>query len=422
MIEEGLKEYLSLQKAIKEIGIGQDRILRMIENGDMKGAYKEGWFWRIPITEIERIKGQENEIEDFSTVEEVAKIIKRHPETIKNWIRDGFFPNAVKWRNAWMIPKSDVETLPECEQIDAGIIKKAHEITGKKYGELTILKVLGYRYETKTAKRLFVRAGCECGEIVEKPFYIFETGRNKYCSNQCMKKSGFELGDRYGFLTIIDDAGLQKLYNSKNNKRFVKAKCDCGKIDIYPLPRIKGERQMSCGKGCSMWLKNIVGEKHGFLTVLRESTEVKERRWFDCECECGKIVSKEMSKLINGHTKFCGKGCPKNSGENHHSWNPDKTDEERLQGRDYWEYNQWRKAVYKRDEYTCQCCGKVGGSLEAHHKDAYHWCRERRTDVSNGVTVCLDCHNSFHYEYGNHDNTEKQFEEWLENKKQKVSL
>ena len=30
-------------------------------------------------------------------------------------------------------------------------------------------------------------------------------------------------------------------------------------------------------------------------------------------------------------------------------------------------YINWRKKVFSRDRYKCQLCGKVGGSIQAHH-------------------------------------------------------
>lgn len=56
------------------------------------------------------------------------------------------------------------------------------------------------------------------------------------------------------------------------------------------------------------------------------------------------------------------------------------------------EYKNWRKAVFKRDNYTCLKCGKRGGDLEAHHVKSWKDYPELRYDVINGETLCKDCH------------------------------
>lgn len=63
-------------------------------------------------------------------------------------------------------------------------------------------------------------------------------------------------------------------------------------------------------------------------------------------------------------------------------------------------YKEWRKAVFERDKYTCQCCGAKGVALNAHHKK--YWCKdvERRFDISNGITLCEKCHKEYHKKYG----------------------
>lgn len=55
------------------------------------------------------------------------------------------------------------------------------------------------------------------------------------------------------------------------------------------------------------------------------------------------------------------------------------------------EYIEWRTAVYKRDDYRCQECGK-GGQLNAHHIKEWALHPESRFDVNNGITLCEDCH------------------------------
>lgn len=59
-------------------------------------------------------------------------------------------------------------------------------------------------------------------------------------------------------------------------------------------------------------------------------------------------------------------------------------------------YIEWRKAVFERDNYTCQLCGQVGGKLNAHHIKPFAGSPEGRLDVSNGVTLCKECHKEVH--------------------------
>lgn len=111
-----------------------------------------------------------------------------------------------------------------------------------------------------------------------------------------------------------------------------------------------------------------------------------------------------------------------NSGENSAVWNPNLTDEDRernrlIFGRFTFEYMEWRKSVFERDGYMCVICEDTTIELlEAHHKDGYHWCAERRVDISNGETLCNSCHKEFHKTYGYGNNTEEQFNEYLHSK------
>lgn len=105
------------------------------------------------------------------------------------------------------------------------------------------------------------------------------------------------------------------------------------------------------------------------------------------------------------------------SGENNYKWRDDISLEERMIKRNYPEYITFVKEVFERDKYICQCCGKNGnGDLVAHHLDGYNWCKEKRTDNKNGITLCEKCHDNFHLNYGYGDNTKEQFEEWINKK------
>ena len=64
--------------------------------------------------------------------------------------------------------------------------------------------------------------------------------------------------------------------------------------------------------------------------------------------------------------------------------------------RNTFEYAAWRTKVFIRDNYTCQICGQSGGNLNAHHIKSFKKHPDLRTDVENGVTLCVECHKDQH--------------------------
>lgn len=55
-------------------------------------------------------------------------------------------------------------------------------------------------------------------------------------------------------------------------------------------------------------------------------------------------------------------------------------------------YRQWRTAVFERDGYTCVWCGQRGGKLNADHIKPFSTHPALRFEISNGRTLCVDCH------------------------------
>lgn len=135
--------------------------------------------------------------------------------------------------------------------------------------------------------------------------------------------------------------------------------------------------------------------------------------------DCGVIFIKRFGdymkcqfKKYNGKT-YC-RNCV-NKGERSGSWNSNLTFEERIALRQSDEYIKFVKRVLARDNYTCQKCGiKENKRMYVHHMNGYRWCVEERTDDTNGVTLCEDCHKNFHSIYGTIHNTKEQFEEWMQ--------
>lgn len=56
------------------------------------------------------------------------------------------------------------------------------------------------------------------------------------------------------------------------------------------------------------------------------------------------------------------------------------------------QYKDWRRQVFERDNWTCQECGVRNNKLHPHHIKAKSTHPELVFEVSNGITLCKDCH------------------------------
>lgn len=129
-------------------------------------------------------------------------------------------------------------------------------------------------------------------------------------------------------------------------------------------------------------------------------------------CECG---NKSLIRYDNFKSGSRCESCRirKISGKNSPHYKPHLTDEDRKVGRNDVKLREWRKQVFERDDYTCYKCNARGkGELNAHHLQAYNAFPELRYSTSNGITLCVGCHLSFHKEFGFGDNTVQQLIEW----------
>lgn len=225
---------------------------------------------------------------------------------------------------------------------------------------------------------------------------------------------------------VFEEAGCELLSEKYvNNSTPLSYVCECGNEALITFKMfLKGQRCYSCRNA-----KIGASKRHDYDYVSKffqdNGCELLETQYINVEtlmkyvCSCGDIALIRFGHFKKGvRCKKCG--INKNTGENNHNYNPHLTIEERIIGRKYSEYPEWRASVYERDSYTCRCCGdNQGGNLNAHHLDGYNWCTERRTDVTNGVTLCEECHADFHSKYGKGNNTEAQYNDWVTNRMKK---
>ena len=109
----------------------------------------------------------------------------------------------------------------------------------------------------------------------------------------------------------------------------------------------------------------------------------------------GKKHSLETREKMSLSSK--GKHKPWMLGERNHKWKGGITPINKAI-RESLEYEEWRKAVFERDNYTCQNCGQVGGYLEADHIKPFALFLELRFDINNGRTLCRPCHKELGWE------------------------
>lgn len=141
-----------------------------------------------------------------------------------------------------------------------------------------------------------------------------------------------------------------------------------------------------CSMACAAIWKGS-GVLSGENSAVWLSDQERECAW------CGET----FRKLAN--VRFCSRACRTAwagsgvyRGENGHNWKGG------VEARDCHraDYREWRRAVYKRDDYTCQACGARKGGLNAHHTKTVRHFPDLELDVSNGVTLCAECHHKMH--------------------------
>lgn len=121
-----------------------------------------------------------------------------------------------------------------------------------------------------------------------------------------MKLESKYKGIKINKLTMIRIAGIPK--HTKQRLHYWECQCDCGKIVYLCGTRLISNTYYSCG--CVKLPRNnrrkldLIGKKFGKLTVV-EKINPDKLHW-RCICECGKEVEKSTSTLFSSPSVSCG--------------------------------------------------------------------------------------------------------------------
>lgn len=318
-------------------------------------------------------------------------------------------------------------------------VGRAKDIRGQTFGRLTVLERVEKDNQNGSAYWL---CRCSCGNKTVIRGDAFHK-RNPTNSCGCAHRKDI-VGEKFGRLEVLSDTG-----RTSWGSVIWRCRCVCGKLVEVSAVNLRSGATKSCGclanevakkNGKATRLK-IAGRKFGRLKAISPTQKKSGSQiiW-ECECDCGAKVWVAGANLKRGHTKSCGCLSAEYSGlrlkemhrmglfvypsgEEHHNYNPDITDEDRMARRQPFDnkVGKWRNNVFARDDYTCNLCRQIGGTLNAHHLNSWDSFPEERFDIDNGITLCEDCHKAFHVEYGYGKNTKEQFEEFASNYKQALT-
>ena len=293
------------------------------------------------------------------------------------------------------------------------------------------VEVLSEEYINSNQK---LKLKCFCGEIFERTFSKAKSN-SPICSDcNALKRHNDALQPK---LESIVNSGITILEIHDPNKMSTDISfiCNCGKIDRKSLKYLyKNPMCNTCSSNKKGYRINLTNDEVAEIIETKSeckliSTDYENRTSkLTLLCKCGKQFYTYIDRFLVDKKRQCNDcGILRRSGEGNPMWKGGITPETQKL-RHSKEYINWRKSVFERDNYTCQCCGdSKGGNLQAHHILSFSEHEDLRLDVSNGITICsihhdFRYHDSFHHMYGTRNNTLEQLQEYFDMKRTELNL
>jgi 5-methylcytosine-specific restriction endonuclease McrA len=220
------------------------------------------------------------------------------------------------------------------------------------------------------------------------------------------------IGLRFGRLLVESRAP-----NGSRGEVRWRVRCACKNKKIVSGSNLRSGGTTSCGcfrrglvhKRLKLPEVDLTGKRFGrrLVTGRAPTTPRVARRWFTL-CACGRTQIVSENSLRYGHAISCGCYRDEKSrarrGVLSARWNPSLTEEDRRRRRLGTPLEKKlsgvAQTVRRRDRAVCLVC-HAPDSTHVHHIEPWAVDRDLRYDPANLVTLCKECHNQFHYLYGN---------------------
>ena len=110
------------------------------------------------------------------------------------------------------------------------------------------------------------------------------------------------MGKRFGNLVVVGDAPQNEL-----GRFCALCKCDCGIVREFNASSLKSGKSQSCGCLFRELREDVIGNKYGRVTVIKDAEHRGDARYVLGKCECGdKLKEYCLCSLKSGAVKSCG--------------------------------------------------------------------------------------------------------------------
>lgn len=186
---------------------------------------------------------------------------------------------------------------------------KKTDLTGKRFGQLTVIEDSGIRKH----KSILWRCKCDCGGETLTTGSMLASGSVTNCGCVPKKRTIFGAaedmtGRQFGELTV-----LHRVENGKQNQTRWLCQCSCGNLHTVSTNRLKSGNTQSCGckRHRMFYGKDLTGQQFGRLTALylvsaEKSGTTRNRVTWHCRCTCGNEIDVTADSLLSGNTQSCG--------------------------------------------------------------------------------------------------------------------